>query len=790
MILASKLRMHFVFVLMLLSGFLFGAHAANAENTPLNLLPSACHFETDSIPKFPSMLEHLSEADCKSRPQQSQKVVWLSLDVDQIKPKVDTDYELAILRHWTERAIIQFHYADGYMLDYDVGAYDFDTYWSVGNYVTFPAPARASPVQHILVGFENASSIKLFHEISFTTSQNWQVRKTSGILLTMIITGILLAMLFYNVALATVLRFNFHFHYCLVVFAALTYNIVNYGFLSYLAPGLVSYSAQMNITILALGLNGLAGLLFLCSFLEEGILTSRWKQVARTLGYSFLGLAIVFVNMRGPYTETLETGLHVVSFVGVLFVFAALVRAIKMHSQAAIFYAVGWLLPVIGVLVRNMREFGVIQHSDMVGYSVSIGIALETVIFAVGIAHRISKIRNERDIAELESAKAKAANQAKTDFVTHMSHEVRNPINAIIVLSDLMSSTTLDKNQRQFMHNIQKSSSVLMDLLDDTLDFSKIEAGKVSIEKINFAIKDVLDNVRAVISPKADEKSIAFVIEGENALPQIMVGDPTRLSQILINLSSNAVKFTAEGSVSVSLSYTSINDTSGKLRCEVTDTGIGMTEQQISNLFQSYNQADDTVTRKYGGTGLGLAICKQLVELMGGEIGVTSIPNRGSTFYFEMPFSVSLDNEHINTDTANCNTTLLGDIRILVVDDNTVNHLLVSKILDRANAQNDLASSGEEAINMANTNQYDIILMDVNMPDMNGMEATQIIRSQQKNKLVPIIAMTGSNDLETQQACRDAGMDDHLSKPFKPTTILSAIEKWLPEQHRKEHHKL
>jgi len=758
--------------------------AYSAANDAPNLLPTACHFTTESAADFPSMLGKVERADCETTPSQSHKVVWLSLDVDAVKPLANNDYFLTVYRHWTERAVIQFHYADGHMLDYDIGPYEFDQYWSAGNYVSFPAPARTAPVSHILVGLQNASSIKLFQQIRFVNAEEWESQRTAGRLLTTVITGILLAMLFYNIALAGVLRFNFHFHYCVVVFAALLYNVSAYGFLSYLLPGVVSHGAQMNITIIALGLNGLAGVLFLCSFLEKGILSSGWQMAVRSVGYVFFGLSIVYVNMRGPYTELLEQGLHIVSFLGVFVVLAALIHAIRSKSQAAIFYGVGWFLPVVGVLVRNLREFGLIPQSDMVAYAVSIGIAMETIIFAVGIAHRISKIREDRDQAKAISEKARAASQAKSDFLAHVSHEIRTPMNAIIGLSELAAQTDLNDQQRVYIENIQTSGNILMTLLDETLDFSKIEAGKVSLEKIAFEPNDVFNNVRAVVGMNAREKSIALNFQGEDTLPEKLRGDPTRLSQILINLTNNAVKFTEHGSVTVEISAETSFENSILLHCTISDTGIGMTEAQIARLFQSFNQADVSVSRKYGGTGLGLAICKQLVELMGGSIDVESEPGEGSRFHFEVPLEIVKIQDYDareadeSAPAQNTGRPLLYGARVLAVEDNPINRLLISNVLKMTSASFDLASSGQEAIEKATSDNYDIILMDINMPGMDGLETTRAIRGLDNYKDIPIIALTGNADPETRRDCQDAGMNDYVTKPFKQTNLFETLDRW------------
>lgn len=785
-VLAPFRNIPFRMMSVLIAFLLLFTTSLRAENSsPINLLPTACHFTTDSIAEFPPLLNSVAQADCETKPTQSHKVVWLSLDVDAVKPLENTDYFLTIYRHWTERAVIQFHYADGYMLDYDIGAYEFDQYWSAGNYVSFPAPGRTAPVSHILVGLQNASSIKLFQQIRFVHAEEWERQRTVGRLLTTLITGVLLAMLFYNIALAAVLRFNFHFYYCMVVFAALLYNVSAYGFVSYLIPGVISHGVQMNITIIALGLTGLAGILFLCSFLEKGVLSAKWQMAVRSVGYVFFGLSIVYVNMRGPYTEVLEQGLHIASFLGVVVILAALIRAIRNKSQAAIFYGVGWFLPVIGVLVRNLREFGLIPQSDMVAYVVSVGIAMETIIFAVGIAHRISKIREDRDQAKISSEKARAASQAKTDFLAHMSHEIRNPMNTIIGLSQLVAETKLNAKQQEYIHNIQLSGDALMSLLNNTLDLSKIEAGKVSLESMPFAPNDVFEKVQAIIGPSAREKGLGFAVEGQAELPDLLVGDPTRLSQILINLASNAVKFTDKGGVTITVSTVPNGENTILFSCQVIDTGVGMTESDISRLFKSFSQADVSVARKYGGTGLGLAICKQLVELMGGQISVESTPSKGSVFSIEVPFALP-DQTSQAAQSAPPPSSKLSDnedpnfkgVQILVAEDNPINQLLITKLLEPTSAKFDIVSDGRAAVKSASEKNYDIILMDIHMPRMDGLEATKAIRAQEgaRNQNTPIIAITGSENIETKDACFEVGMNDQVIKPFTPAKLFGTIK--------------
>ena len=440
----------------------------------------------------------------------------------------------------------------------------------------------------------------------------------------------------------------------------------------------------------------------------------------------------------------------------------------------------------MGWLRANLREAGVIGHSDIVGYSVSVGFALETIIFALGIAHRISTIRKDRDDAKLASEKASAASQAKSDFLAHFSHEIRTPMNAIIGFSELMTHTKLDEKQQSYVQSIHKSGNILTDLLNDILDFSKIEAGKMSLEKVDFSPREMLGNVQAVVSPKADEKALSLVVEGEDSLPELLKGDPTRLSQILINLAGNAVKFTKEGCVTTSLSAKT--EKSGKviLWGEVTDTGIGMTEAQLGKLFKSFSQADVSVARQYGGTGLGLAISKELVELMDGCIHVESEPGVGTRFFFKVRLETAdaMQNPNLQEAVAardepneNPEQTLRG-ADILIVEDNHINQLLVSKTLESSGATFNFAANGEEAIKKAVDGRFSMILMDLHLPDIGGLEAVESIRSHAHARSIPIIAMTGSADDETRQACLESGMNDYVIKPFKQTTLMETLERW------------
>jgi signal transduction histidine kinase/CheY-like chemotaxis protein len=389
------------------------------------------------------------------------------------------------------------------------------------------------------------------------------------------------------------------------------------------------------------------------------------------------------------------------------------------------------------------------------------------------------------DITQLKRMQeaAEAASLAKSEFLANMSHEIRTPMNAVLGMMQLALDSEDPLERREFILKAHNSSLALIGIINDILDFSKIEAGKLSIERVGFDPRRVFGEIADVFAPIAEEKGIVLVTEPLSELPPALWGDPLRLQQVVQNLVSNALKFTERGAVTLSVAVTQRIDTQFRMRVTISDSGIGIAPEVIGSLFQSFSQADSSTTRRFGGTGLGLAICKRLVELMGGEIGVDSRVGEGSRFWFELPFEAApsdalpVQSRLVKTDDATL--TRLHGRRVLLVEDNRLNQEVATQFLRRTGLVVSVAENGRIALERLAEAQFDVVLMDCQMPVMDGYEATRLIRDQPQYRALPIIAMTANALVGDRERSLEAGMNDHLTKPVNANALYQILLRWL-----------
>lgn len=430
------------------------------------------------------------------------------------------------------------------------------------------------------------------------------------------------------------------------------------------------------------------------------------------------------------------------------------------------------------IILRNYRYSEQVRFMDASAYV----IAFLLILLCVGVLYRdINKREKLEQKLIIAQKNAEEAASIKQQFMANMSHEIRTPMNAIIGFNDRLSKTTLDETQKEYVSAVKSSGENLLTIVNDILDFSKIEAGMVRIEKINFDLYELLDSLSSMFFVQAKEKNINLRLQILNTVPKFIVGDPTRLTQILINLIGNALKFTHTGNIDILVDQKQSDEEGVLLQFKVKDTGIGISEELIPVIFERFTQAKSDTSRIYGGTGLGLSIAKKLVELQSGTITVNSRKNNGSEFTFIIPYKKSDNpkNDLKNDDDKNTPFTFSNDTKVLVVEDNLMNQRLARFMLGDWGLQFDICSNGKLAIEkIKENNAYTLILMDIQMPEMNGYEATKFIREELKLQL-PIIAMTADVLPGEKEKCIRLGMTDYITKPIKDIDLRNMMIKHL-----------
>ena len=519
-------------------------------------------------------------------------------------------------------------------------------------------------------------------------------------------------------------------------------------------------------------------------FARDYLRTEQWRWLDRGISalVAVYVLLMTILVLSPPATIDVLQGITAILTIPSLLL-TGVYCWLKGRTEARLF-VFAWTAFLAMVMLLALNAYGVVSLPTTLSvHGVQIGLVLQQVLLSFGLAARLNTLKNEALQREEEMTRARAESAAKSDFLAKMSHEIRTPMNAVLGLADLMRETELDTTQRNYVNTIYNAGNSLLNIINDILDFSKITSGKIELESVNFDLESLLEDCIAIFHASADQKGLQLVGSFDDSLPKWVCGDATRLRQVLLNLIGNAVKFTDKGEVRLHARASTLSDGNDiLLQCTVEDDGIGISPQNLDLLFQSFQQGDSSTSRKYGGTGLGLAITRQLVELMGGKISVSSLPGKGSAFSFTVRLQKG---EPQHAPALSEAPKAFDGLRVLIVEDNAVNQMVVWALLKQLGIGARIASSGEEALLLLREPgvMFDIILMDCEMPAMDGYATTEAIRkweSGQQRAAVPVIALTAHAMEEHRQRCLASGMNDHLGKPVTLKKLLEMLQQWAP----------
>lgn len=701
--------------------------------------------------------------------QVSNSVFWYRFKVNNSQNRAITNYFM-IEQSWIDYVQINIISADKKKYVYEIGdTFDYSTrtldYYKINQ-------AHSFDTGESLVYIKAKTKEPFVVTLSLLDEKSILSNQTHELMFISLLYGSLLTMLLYNLFLYFSTKKAYYAFYSIYVLSFLIMQVFYSGLsFKYILHDLPEM--QNNIISASIFIFSLATLLFARSFLNLKIHHQKLDRIIIYLIYALIFSAIVSTLFGGTKYSG-ATALVFTVIVGFYVLFIGIYSYFSGNSTAK-FFIFGIAFGLIGVASTSLMLFGLIPYTHYAFKSAEIGIIIDTVLLSLALADKIK-------YTQLQMIKVEESTKAKSAFLSNMSHEIRTPMNAIIGMSHLAMQTDLDEKQKGFIGSINDSAKNLLHIINDILDFSKIEAGKLKIEKIDFDLFKVINGVINLIKFKADEKNIKIKVQYEPNFNANVNGDSLRLHQILTNLISNAIKFTDRGEIKISVKKVEQD----LYRFEIQDSGIGITESQQEKLFESFSQADESITRIYGGTGLGLAITKQLVELMGGKIWVESEIKKGSTFIFEIKLTeldkkaheLSYQNES-KTDSFKENINTLNGKRILLVEDNKLNQEVIIYLLEESGIIIDLADNGQEGLEMANDN-YDLILMDIQMPIMSGYEAAQKIK--QNGIKTPIVALSANAMKDDINRSKEAGMVEHLTKPIDFEVLYKILIKYMSDK--------
>jgi signal transduction histidine kinase/DNA-binding response OmpR family regulator len=639
---------------------------------------------------------------------------------------------------------------------------------------------------HYIIGFIESSYFYLSLNIRVTPVEAFKDQVTLENLIVVLCLGIGLSLCIYNFLIYMAFKDLSHLYYSLF-----TGSWVFYWTHFQLIFPRISGDSYPHLHWLGVDLMIVFGIYFYTHFLKLKEFHPKLNKLS--IYFARFVICCIPVVMADPGTGFWL--MTIVSSIYVLLAFYAGIYSWRLGFRPARYFVFAYITLSVPNMLNNLITFDLLPPISITGYLLGlIGFALESILLAFAMANKFSlineenielnkslEVKVERRTLELavSNLKLKAASEAKSDFLAKMSHEIRTPMNAVIGLSRLTLKTDLDHAQEDNIKSILESGEDLLVLINEILDFSKIEAGKLTLEKSSFSLESLLSKAINLSALKAHDKGLELILNVDKNIPAKLVGDSYRLQQIIVNLISNAVKFTEIGTICIKLQIKEDRDQQLMLQCSVIDTGIGMTEDQQSRLFQSFSQADDSVTRKYGGTGLGLAISKQLSELMDGEIWLESEAGKGTTFHF----TAWLDKIDYNSEILVDKNKLSG-LKVLIVDDTPLARSVLQSLLNDLSIHADEAESGEEALEFIKRSEnndiyYDVIFMDWRMPNMDGIETARHISELGIKKSPHILMVSAYDKYAAQPLICDTAIQGFIEKPVNQSILIDSIIKVL-----------
>lgn len=597
-------------------------------------------------------------------------------------------------------------------------------------------------------------SIKKF--IEYTSYENLFL----GILL-----GVIIVMGFYNLILYFSLRQLGYLYFSLFIFFLGLLQLNTYGIVAQWFP--TSFNIEYLVSVFFPSLQGIAFVLFSTSLLR---LKDRYPKLSLGLIVSSLSMPLFsMIFLLGNIVSIIAIRNILLLVYLIIIITLSIIIALKGDRSAKIFLASNSVFLVFAV-IGLLMQMGILPFYFILSHSMDIGIIVMIVLFSLALGDEIKAIHNEKEKAKLES-------NAKTMFLANMSHEMRTPLSGIIGFSELIENSS--NSEDIFRHNemIRKEGNRLQFLINQLLDLAKAESGKISLDIRPFSLSKLINSIESSFFNRAkQQKLLLSTYIDSDQLSEWYEGDPDRIEQILVNLVGNALKFTEEGSITVRA-----EKEDGNIKLSVTDTGIGIKEKDRNKIFGTFIQGDQTTSRKYGGTGLGTAISKELAHLMGGDIGFYPNKPSGTVFWVSLPLETAKSPDKLGVSHAlqNEDPHSIKGASILLAEDYLANQLIAKRHLESAKCNVDLAVNGKVAIQMASLKKYDLILMDVQMPEMDGLEATRIIRKQGLNTETPIVAMTASAYDTVRQECFRSGMNDVMAKPIRKVHFLKNVLTWI-----------